>query len=59
MKVLNTFSELIAALEVAVKKEKKEEYKEYIKRILENVKLWKAKYDSFITAAGQKKEDDR
>ena len=60
LKVLNDFDELIADLETAAKKEKKQDYKDFISRIKDNIVLWKVRYDSFITAAGKKtKKEDK
>ena len=49
LKILNDFDELIADLETAAKKEKKQENKDFINKIKENVALWKLRYDHFIS----------
>lgn len=57
MKTLNDFKELLADLDAEIKREKKEDYKDFLHRVRENVSLWSIRYDRFLTDIGRKKEE--
>ena len=48
IKVLNDFAELISDLEIMIKREKRQDYKNFIDMIKQNVSLFRAKLDYFL-----------
>jgi hypothetical protein len=48
IKVLNDFAELISDLEIMIKREKRQDYKNFIDMIKQNVALFRAKLDYFL-----------
>lgn len=48
IKVLNDFAELISDLEIMIKREKRQDYKNFIDMIKQNVALFRAKLEYFI-----------
>lgn len=59
MKILTDFAIVISDLDAAIKKEKRKDYQEYLKVVKANIMMWRMKYDAFLTASGQKKEEKR
>lgn len=59
VKIHNDFSELLTDLGTLKKKEKNQEYKNFLDVVMANISLWQLKTESFFAAADGYKDEEK